>query len=85
MFLAGTAASIGSALFGSEPAAPPPPPKPKPPALTAAASREADAEVRTADVSAEEVDPAATPYAPLKTRRASGKALGGLGRGGLGL
>jgi hypothetical protein len=65
-----------------KPAAPPPVQMPATPAPT---SRKPEAEVRVGD-GVDPTNPGATPdYNPFAPRRASGKSLGGLGRGGLGL
>ena len=80
------ALSIGSSLFGAASMKKPPaPPVPETPATPAPTARAGEAVVRvggdTADTSAD----TAPEYNNFTETRASGKTLGGLGRGGLGL
>lgn len=80
------AISIASSLFGAatmkKPPAPPPAVNPATPAPTA---RAGEAVVRVGGDGADTSAEAAPEYNNFKETRASGKTLGGLGRGGLGL
>jgi hypothetical protein len=79
-----TALAGGAALFGGGNDAPPPPP-PVIPARPPSAARDPDAEVRIGDGTAKNSALPTPEYDGFTTKRVTGKPLGGLGRGGLGL
>ena len=79
------ALSGAAALFGNGNDTPSPPPPVIPPAPTAMAAREAGAEVRVGDGAAKSSTSPTPQYDGFTEKRVTGKPLGGLGRGGLGL
>ncbi len=80
------ALGVGASLFGGNddaPAATPPPAVA--PARVASAARTPGADVRVGDAAKSDVASNTPQYDGFTTKRVSGKPLGGLGRGGLGL
>jgi len=84
--MAMAALGVGSALFGGGGNnAPPPPPPVIPPIRDPATTREAGAEVKIGDNAAKPGSMATPQYDGFTEKRVTGRPLGGLGRGGLGL
>lgn len=80
----GLAALGGAAsLFGGSDDAPAPPPPP--PVIQPTKAKEPDAEVRIGDGAKKNAASVTPAYDGFSEKRTSGKPLGGLGRGGLGL
>jgi hypothetical protein len=79
-------AALGGAasLFGGGDK-PPPPPPPVIPAAPASAARTPGAEVKIGDGQTKNPNSATPQYDGFTEKRITGKPLGGLGRGGLGL
>ena len=85
LMAASVAISAGGALMGMKQKKPAPPPPVVNPATPAPNAREGGATVRVGgDDPAEKTD-AVPEYSAFQEKRVSGKALGGLGRSGLGL
>lgn len=80
-----TAISAGGALLGSKQKKPPPPPPVVNPATPAPTAREGGAIVRVGGDGAAETTEAVPEYSAFQEKRSAGRALGGLGRSGLGL
>lgn len=80
-------AALGGAasLFGGGDKPPPPPPPVIPPARDPATTREAGAEVKLGDGALKPTSTSTPQYEGFSEKRITGKPLGGLGRGGLGL
>lgn len=76
--------SAGAALLG-RPKKPPPPPPAVNPATPAPNARAGGATVRVGGDAPKEDTETTPEYQTFQEKRVSGKALGGLGRGGLGL
>lgn len=84
--LSGILAAVGAAtsLFGGGRDKSPPPPKP-PVAAPTLASRAPGADVKVGDGAASDARSSTPQFDGFATKRVAGRALGGLGRGGLGL
>jgi hypothetical protein len=81
--MAVAALTAGASLFAASKS--PKPPKVENPATPAPTARAPGAVVRVGGDSATEQDTTTPDYSILPEKRVSGKALGGLGKGGLGL
>jgi hypothetical protein len=82
MMMATTAFGAAGSLMQKKP---PAPPKPETPATPAPTARAGEAVVRVGGDGASTTPDNAPEYNQFQETRASGKTLGGLGRGGLGL
>lgn len=85
LLAASVAISAGGALMGMKQKKPPAPPPAVNPATPAPNARAGGAVVRVGGDGQKETPEAVPEYSAFQEKRASGKALGGLGRSGLGL
>lgn len=85
LLAASVAISAGGALMGMKQKKPPPPPPVENPATPAPNARAGGAIVRVGGDGEAEKTEAVPEYSAFQEKRVSGKALGGLGRSGLGL
>lgn len=76
---------VASTLFGGKNDTPPPPPPPVIPATPASAARTPGAEVKLGDGASKNPNSATPQYDGFTEKRVTGRPLGGLGKGGLGL